>query len=72
MPILGPIARKDLIYFLRLLDFKGPYSGGKHQFMVKGNLRLRIPNPHGSNISKNLLIQILREAKVDRTTWEEL
>ncbi len=39
----------------RLLDFDGPYSGGHHLFMVKGNLKLRIPNPHPGDISKHLV-----------------
>jgi len=31
MPHLGPIKRKDLIYYLRQLGFEGPYPGGNHQ-----------------------------------------
>ncbi len=46
MPHVGPIKRKDLIYCLKLSGFEGPYSGGKHQFMVKGSITLSIPNPH--------------------------
>ena len=46
MPSFGPIKRDELIYHLRQLGFAGPYSGGKHQFMVRENLRVRIPNPH--------------------------
>ena len=34
MPIFGPISRRDLIAALRVAGFSGPYSGGKHQFMV--------------------------------------
>lgn len=44
MPPLGPISRKDLVRRLRAAGFDGPYSGGKHSFMVKGNLTLTIPN----------------------------
>ena len=46
MPRLGPIKRKDLVEYLRQLGFEGPFSGGKHQLMQKGNVTLRIPNPH--------------------------
>ena len=35
MPHLGPIKRKDLIYYLKQLGFEGPYPGGNHQYMVK-------------------------------------
>jgi len=72
MPKFGPIKRKDLIRYMRQLDFTGPYSGGKHQFMIKEKLKIRIPNPHKSDISENLLNQILKEICIDRTKWEEL
>ncbi|ETW97887.1 MAG: hypothetical protein ETSY1_21020 [Candidatus Entotheonella factor] len=72
MPPFGPIKRQELIYFLRHLGFAGPYAGGKHQFMVQGNLRLRIPNPHHSDISRQLLGAILKQADIDRTEWENL
>jgi predicted RNA binding protein YcfA (HicA-like mRNA interferase family) len=72
MPKFGPIKRKDLIRYMRQLDFAGPYSGGKHQFMIKEKLKIRIPNPHKSDISENLLNQILKEIGIDRTKWEKL
>lgn len=72
MPRLGPIQRKDLIRYLKVLGFEGPYSGGKHQFMIKGEITLWIPNPHQSDIGKELLSRILRQAKIDRETWEKL
>jgi hypothetical protein len=53
MPAIRSIKQKELIRLLRKLDFIGPYSGGKHQFMVKGELRIRIPNPHKKDIGKN-------------------
>ena len=72
MPSLGPISRSDLISYLRALDFEGPYSGGRHQFMVKGDVTIRLPNPHRSNIGRELLSRILRHAGIDRDTWEKL
>jgi len=72
MPYFGPIKRKDLIYYLRQLGFEGPYAGQKHQFMLKGSITLRIPNPHQSDIGKELLIRILRQAKIERSDWEKL
>ena len=72
MPAIKPIKQKELIRFLRKLDFIGPYSGGKHQFMVKGDLRIRIPNPHKKGIGKNLLKLILKEAEISKETWEKL
>ena len=72
MPRFGPIARTELIQLLRQLGFRGPYSGGKHQFMVREQLRLRIPNPHRVDIGRNLLRAILREAGISLTEWENL
>ena len=72
MPRFGPIKRGDLIRYLRQLNFEGPYSGGKHQFVVKGEITLRLPNPHQSDIGKELLARILRQAGIDRTQWEQL
>ena len=43
MPTFGPIKRKDLIRCLRSLGFEGTYVGGKHEYMVKGELKLAIP-----------------------------
>ncbi len=72
MPTFGPIKRRELISYLRQVGFSGPYSGSKHQFMLKGQLRVRIPNPHRGDIGRNLLRQILREAGIDREEWENL
>jgi predicted RNA binding protein YcfA (HicA-like mRNA interferase family) len=72
MPSLGPTKRVDLIRFLRQLDFVGPQSGGKHEFMLKGKLRLALPNPHRSDISKGLLTRLLRQAGITQKEWEAL
>jgi len=72
MPGIGPIKRSELIRYLRKLGFSGPYSGGKHQFMENGNLTLRLPNPHKSDIGKELLIRILKQAGIKRSDWINL
>ncbi len=72
MPPFGPIKRKDLIRYLNNLGFEGPYSGGRHQFMAKGNITIRIPNPHESDIDREFLARILRQARITREEWEEL
>jgi predicted RNA binding protein YcfA (HicA-like mRNA interferase family) len=67
-----PISRKKLIRRLRNLGFSGPLSGGRHQFMVKGELKVRIPNPHGSgDISDPLLKEILRQAEISEEKWHQ-
>jgi predicted RNA binding protein YcfA (HicA-like mRNA interferase family) len=72
MPRLGPIKRRDLIRYLRLIGFEGPYSGGKHQFMIKADLTLRLPNPHQREIGNELLARILRQARINKHEWEQL
>lgn len=72
MPHFGHIKRKELIHYLRVLGFEGPYSGRKHQFMIKNEIILRLPNPHKNDIGKELLSRILKQAKIDKKTWEEL
>ena len=70
MPVWGPIKRRDLIVGLRRLGFTGPFSGGKHEFMVRGELVLTIPNPHRGEIGISLLALILRQAGITRKKWE--
>ena len=61
-----------MVQKFRKLDFDGPYSGGRHLFMVKGNLKVRIPNPHHSDISKHLIIEILRQANILSKDWDRV
>lgn len=72
MPKFGPLSHRDLIRYLRKLEFEGPYSGGKHQYMVREQTRLVLPNPHRGDIGRGLLNKILAQAGVSRTTWERL
>jgi predicted RNA binding protein YcfA (HicA-like mRNA interferase family) len=70
--MLKPISWRKLVQCFRALSFNGPYSGGRHLFMVKGSLKVRIPNPHGSDISPYLLAEILKQAEIDFKEWEEV
>ena len=66
------ISRNELIRKLRKFGFDGPFSGGKHQFMKKGSLKLRIPNPHKNEIDKSLLREIVKQANIERLDWDTL
>jgi len=72
MPRFGPISRNDLIRALRQAGFDGPCSGGKHSFMMKGDLTLTLPKPHQGDVGRELLARILRQAGISREEWEEL
>lgn len=52
------------------LGFDGPFSGGRHEFLVRRNRRLILPNPHRGDISVDLLTRILKQAGVSREEWE--
>jgi predicted RNA binding protein YcfA (HicA-like mRNA interferase family) len=67
--VLRPLKRHELVKKLREYGFEGPSAGAKHQFMLKGRLKLRIPNPHKGDIGAPLLREILRQAGIDPKTW---
>jgi predicted RNA binding protein YcfA (HicA-like mRNA interferase family) len=65
------ISRRELIRKFRALGYSGPFSGGRHQFMKMGRMKIRIPNPHGSSeISGSLVKEILRQAGISEDDWE--
>ena len=64
------IALRKLINKLKLFGFDGPYSGGRHLFMVKDALKVHIPNPHHHDISAHLVAEILRQAGITKKQWE--
>jgi len=72
MPAFAPIKRKDFIKVLKRAGFEGPFAGGKHEFLIMGEVRLILPNPHQSEISKDLLTRILRQVHISREEWEKL
>jgi len=66
------ISRKTLIAKFRALGYDGPFSGGKHQFMIRGAKKIRIPNPHGSgDIDLSLVKEILRQAEIGTEEWDK-
>lgn len=71
MPAWGPTNRRQLVTTLRRVGFVGPFSGGRHEFMVRGELVVTIPNPHRGDIGVALLAVILRQAGVTRSEWED-
>jgi len=66
------ISRRKLILRFKQLRFDGPYSGGRHFFMIKGSLKVRIPNPHGKDIPAFLVNEILRQAGISKKEWDDM
>jgi len=68
---LSPVSWAELVRGFRKLGFDGPYQGGKHPYMIRGNLVLTIPNPHRREIGVPLLSRILKRAGVGKEEWLE-
>jgi len=69
MARLGPLSWGELVRRLGELGFEGPYAGGRHPQMRRGELTLVLPNPHAGDIGVGLLVRILRQAGVTREEW---
>jgi predicted RNA binding protein YcfA (HicA-like mRNA interferase family) len=69
MPRLTPVKQKELIKKLKLFGYKGPFAGGKHQFMIRNDVRLTLPNPHQKEIGIDLLRRILQQAEISIDEW---
>jgi len=66
------ISRRELVRKFRFLGYLGPFSGRRHQFMIKGRKKIRIPNPHGrGDIDVGLVREILRQAGITHEEWDK-
>jgi len=63
------VSWKQLVKGLKDLGFEGPFSGGKHPYMIKGELVLTLPNPHKKDIGLDLLSRILRQGGIKKEDW---
>jgi predicted RNA binding protein YcfA (HicA-like mRNA interferase family) len=66
------ISWRKMVQKFRRLGFDGPYSGGRHLFMIKRKLKVHISNPHKGNISKDLVMEILRQAEISPKDWDNV
>lgn len=69
MSRISSVSFNEFLRKLRALGYEGPHGGGKHLFMIKGDLRLTIPNPHKQEIGVDLLQRILKQAGITREEW---
>ena len=72
MARLTPVSLRIFIGKLNKSGYKGPFSGGKHLFMIKDNVRLTLPNPHRKEIGVDLLKRILKQADISINDWLKL
>jgi len=40
--------------------------------MVRGDIVIRVPNPHQADIGMELLSRVLRQAGINRDEWERM
>lgn len=67
-----PISRRELIRKLKGLGFEGPFLGAKHQYMLKGNHKIFVPNPHGTDIGVPIVRKIIQQIGLDPKHWEQI
>ena len=76
MSAWSPCKRRDFIQRLRQLEFDGPFSGARHQFMVHAQHRLSIPS--NAEYSVPQLRMMMREVetilgrKITADEWNSL
>ena len=69
MSRLTPVAWQQLVHRLGELGFEGPYAGGRHPQMRRGDLTMIIPNRHEDDIGVALLRRLLRQAGITPEEW---
>ncbi len=69
MPKLVPVSWKECVRRLRKFGFEGPYWGGRHPYMLRGDTSLTIPNIHRKEVSIDLLSRMLKQADIGRDEW---
>lgn len=69
MPRLLPVSQKEFVRRLRKLGFEGPFAGGRHPQMKRGDVTVIIPNPHEKDIGIGFLTRLLRQAGISREEW---
>jgi len=60
--MVAALSRKDLYVNFGHLGILA-FVRGKHQFMIKGSQKIRIPNPHVGDISASLVKEITPPSK---------
>jgi len=66
---LTPVSWREFVRRLQELGFDGPYAGGKHPQMRRGDLTVIIPNSHEGDVGVGLLTRLLRQAGISREEW---
>ena len=68
---MKPLKRRELIRKLRALGYTGPVQRGKHPYMERGEASLTIPGEHRRDISVRLQMEIIKQARISKSDWEQ-
>jgi len=73
MPKITPLSRKQLIKKLRKFGFDGPFKATRHEYMLNGNHKIFIPNPHGGkDVAVPIVKAITHQLGIDRDEFLNL
>ncbi|MEA2065417.1 MAG: type II toxin-antitoxin system HicA family toxin [Patescibacteria group bacterium] len=68
-----PLQRKILIKKLRKLGFTGPFPATRHEYLMKANHKIFIPNTHGNkDIGIPIIKEILKQLGINRDDFLNL
>jgi predicted RNA binding protein YcfA (HicA-like mRNA interferase family) len=71
-----PCKRIEFIRRLRKLGFEGPFSGGRHQFLVRSGRRLTIPSNYEYSIPQLKMmieqVEMIIEREIISDEWDSL
>ena len=71
-----PCKRRDFVKKLRKLNFEGPYSGSRHQFMIFKNHRLAIPSNNEYSVPQIKMmikeVENITGDEIDTDYWNSL
>lgn len=71
-----PCKKREFVRRLRRLGFDGPFSGARHQFLVKGENRLTVPSNEEYSVAQLKMMLHETEAILGREItlkeWERL
>jgi len=73
MPKITPLSRKILMNKLKNLGFTGPLSATRHEYMIKEQHKIFIPNPHGGkDIGVPIIKAIIKQLGLSRDEFINL
>lgn len=70
MARLTPVSQRQFVDRLRALGFEGPYAGGRHPQMRRGEITLLTPSPYEGDIGVGLLSQAGVSREAGQIGWD--